>query len=81
MNQMKTLWASVLDNPTLFKKINGWLTVLWIIMIPISIAMGWTESVTYVSALSIYALITGHLSTWQAARVEEKQDQQAAESD
>jgi len=74
MNQVRTLWASVMDNPTLFKKINGWMTVFWVIMIPVSILMGWTQSVTYVSALSIYALITGHLSTWQAARVEEKQD-------
>lgn len=78
MNQIKTLWASVSDNPTLFKRINGWLTIFWIFMIPISVFMGWTESVTYVSALSIYALITGHLSTWQAARVEEKQDEQAS---
>lgn len=45
-------------------------------MIPISVATGWVNSVPYVSALSIYALITGHLSTWQSARVEEKQDKQ-----
>lgn len=60
-----------------FKRVNGILTVFWMIMIPVSVLLGWVESVPYVSALSIYALITGHLSTWQAARVETKQDAQA----
>lgn len=59
---------------------NGWMTVFWIIMIPVSIIMGWVESVPYVSALSIYALITGHLSTWQASRVEVKQEEQEERS-
>lgn len=62
-------------------KVNGWLTVLWIVMIPVSIATGWVNSVPYVSALSIYALITGHLSTWQASRVEVKQEQEAKRRD
>ena len=50
-------------------------------MIPISIATGWISTVEYVSALSIYALVTGHLSTWQAARVEVKQEQQEDSQD
>jgi hypothetical protein len=29
------------------------------------------KSVTYVSALSLWALVAGHWSAWQAARVEE----------
>jgi hypothetical protein len=76
-----TLWASVVENPERFKKINGWLTIFWIAMVPVSILAGWVQSVEYVSALSIYALITGHLSTWQAARVEVKQEQQDNSSD
>lgn len=63
-------------NPVLFKKFNGWMTIFWIIMVPVSILTGWVNSVEYVAALSIYALITGHLSTWQSARVEVKQDKQ-----
>jgi hypothetical protein len=63
-------------NPVLFKRINGWMTVFWVIMVPVSIFTGWVNSVEYVAALSIYALITGHLSTWQSARVEVKQDEQ-----
>lgn len=57
------------------------MTIIWIVMIPVSLAMGWLESVTYVSALSIYALITGHLSTWQAARVEVRQEKEEEERD
>lgn len=48
-------------------------------MIPISVVTGWVSSVEYVSALSIYALVTGHLSTWQSARVEEKQNEDHTE--
>ena len=37
---------------------------------------GWLKSVTYVSALSLWALVSGHWSTWQAARVEVSQQKQ-----
>lgn len=70
-----------MDNPTLFKKVNGYLTIFWIVMVPVSLLMGWVQSVAYVSALSIYALITGHLSTWQAARVEVRQEEQDEKTD
>ena len=39
-------------------------------MIPVSLATGWVKSVVYVSALSLWALVSGHWSAWQAARVE-----------
>ena len=32
--------------------------------------------VTYVAALSLWALVSGHWSAWQAARVEVNQEQQ-----
>jgi len=76
---MKSLWASVQGDPVFMRKVNGWLTLFWITMIPISIATGWVRSVTYVSALSLWALVTGHWSTWQAARVEVTQDEQVAD--
>lgn len=76
MNMLKTLWASTIENPSVFKTFNGYMTVFWIVMVPVSVFAGWVNSVQYVSALSIYALITGHLSTWQAARVEVRQEQE-----
>jgi 3-mercaptopyruvate sulfurtransferase SseA len=56
--------------------LNGWLTIFWIIMIPVSILTGWISSVTYVAALSLWALVSGHWSAWQAARVEVKQEKE-----
>ena len=46
------------------RRLNGWLTVFWVTMIPISIVTHWVNSVTYVSALWLWALVTGHWSTW-----------------
>ena len=48
-------------------------------MIPISIATHWVASVVYVSALSLWALVSGHWSAWQAARVEVEQQRQQRE--
>ena len=52
------------------RRVNGWLTIFWLAMIPVSLATGWVNSVVYVSALSLWALVSGHWSAWQAARVE-----------
>jgi hypothetical protein len=59
------------------RRVNGWLTIFWILMIPVSLATGWVNSVVYVSALSLWALVSGHWSAWQAARVEVRQDEEA----
>lgn len=68
-----------ITDPAKFRRFNGWATIFWISMVPVSILLGWVQSVAYVSALSIYALVTGHLSTWQAARVEERQENDRTE--
>lgn len=65
---------------TTLRRVHGWLTVVWIAMIPISIAAGWLTSVAYVSALSLWALVSGHWSAWQAARVEVRQEEQEGTS-
>lgn len=77
MGVVKALWASVQGSPTLMRRLNGWLTIGWIVMIPLSLAAGWLSSVKYVSALSLWALVSGHWSAWQAARVEERQEKDA----
>ena len=77
MSVIKSLWASVQGDPTFMRRVNGWLTVLWILMIPVSIATGWIHSVAYISALSLWALVSGHWSAWQAARVEVEQAREA----
>lgn len=77
MSIVKSLWASVQGDPLFMRRVNGWLTVFWIVMIPVSILTGWISSVTYVAALSLWALVSGHWSAWQAARVEVEQAREA----
>lgn len=75
MNGMKSLWASVMDNPRFMRKLNGWLTVVWFVAaFPICIWL--SDSVPFLVFISVYAVVTGHWATWQASRVEEKQDEQ-----
>jgi hypothetical protein len=71
-----SLWASVQGDPVFMRRVNGWLTIFWLAMIPISYALGWLNSVVYVSALSLWALVSGHWAAWQAARVEVAQQKE-----
>lgn len=77
MGTIKSLWASVMGNPTFMRRVNGWFTIFWAVMVPVAAVAGWLQSVTFVSALSLWALVSGHWSAWQAARVEEHQQQDA----
>jgi hypothetical protein len=72
----RTLWASIQGDPVFMRRVNGWLTMFWLAMIPVSYELGWLKSVVYVSALSLWALVSGHWSAWQAARVEVEQKKQ-----
>lgn len=72
---IKALWASVMDNPMAMRRFNGWATVVWFVAaFPICIYL--SESITFLVFVSVYAVVTGHLSAWAAARVEVKQDAQ-----
>jgi hypothetical protein len=73
MGPVKSIWASVQGDPVFMRRVNGWLAIFWLAMIPISLYYGWVKSVVYVSALSLWALVSGHWSAWQAARVEVNQ--------
>jgi len=77
VNVVRSLWAAVQGDPVFMRRLNGWLTIFWVAMIPLSLITGWVHSVTYVSALSLWALVSGHWSTWQAARVEVTQQREA----
>jgi hypothetical protein len=79
MSAVKSLGASIQGDPLFMRRVNGWLTIFWILMIPLSIITGWISSVTYVAALSLWALVSGHWSAWQAARVEVEQAREAEE--
>ena len=79
MKMVKSFCATIQGDPTFMRRVNGWLTIAWILMIPVSIATGWIHSVAYISALSLWALVSGHWSAWQAARVEVAQQREQDE--
>lgn len=81
MHVARSLWALVQGDPIFMRRVNGWLTILWIVMIPVSLAAGWLNSIVYVSALSLWALVSGHWAAWQAARVEVAQQRQMDEQE
>jgi hypothetical protein len=83
MGSVESLWAAVQGDLVFMRRVNGWLTIFWLAMIPVSLAAGWVKSVVYVSALSLWALVSGQWSAWQAARVEVNQynEMQARESE
>jgi hypothetical protein len=56
------------------RSFHGWATVIWfVVAIPLTIFFG--RLVLFVTFLSLYAIVTGHWSAWQSARVEVKQDE------
>jgi hypothetical protein len=77
---IKSLWSSVQGDPVFMRRVNGWLTGIWLVAaIPICLFLA--NSVPFLVFISVYAVVTGHLASWQAARVEVVQDQDANVSD
>lgn len=64
------------DNAELMRKLHGWAAVVWL-AVSVPFAMLWGSSVLFVTWLSLYAIVTGHWSSWQSARVEVHQDEDA----
>ncbi len=71
-----SLWASIQGDPRLMRRLHGWLTIIWFAA-SFPIMYFWSENIKFLVFVSVYAVVTGHWSSWQAARVEEKQDEQA----
>jgi hypothetical protein len=70
---MRKRWNGLLEQPMIMRRAQGWLTLLWVAMIPLSLLTGWVKSVTFVSALSLWALVASHGAWWAAASVECRQ--------
>ena len=70
---MRSLWAKLNNEPVFMRRAQGWLTLFWVLMIPASLLTGWVRSVTFVSALSLWALVASHGAWWAAASVEVRQ--------
>ena len=72
---MRMEWFSWCKSATILKAFHGWMTVLWGIAIPVSIFTGLKESIVWIVMMSVWANFVGHFSSWQATRVEVKQDE------
>ncbi|HEY4452331.1 MAG TPA: hypothetical protein VGN13_12150 [Solirubrobacteraceae bacterium] len=73
---MRKHWNGLLEQPMIMRRAQGWLTLLWVAMIPLSLLTGWVKSVTFVSALSLWALVASHGAWWAAASVECRQTEE-----
>lgn len=71
---IKKKLAQIPRSARFWKQFNLYLTFFWIALIPISFWTGWIKSVTFVSLLSMVALVLASQSSWQASRVEFKSD-------
>jgi hypothetical protein len=50
------------------------MTLAWGLAIPITIFSSLKSSLVWIALMSVWANFVGHFSSWQAARVEVKQD-------
>jgi general stress protein CsbA len=50
------------------------MTVLWAILIVPSL-LWWSQSVKWIVIMSVWANLAGHFSAWQAARIENKEEE------
>lgn len=74
MNVLRSLWASVEGDPVWMRKVHGWLTILWFAA-AFPVMYLWSENITFLVFVSVYAVVTGHWSSYQACKVEVKQDE------
>ncbi len=69
---MFTKIVDKLADPEVLRTVHGVATVFWFIMAFPSMIF-WSNSIPYLVGISVYAVVTGHWSSWQASRVEVKQ--------
>lgn len=74
-----------LASPPFLRALNGWLTVFWLCNFPPILAIYFSTSsekfqsvcLLYLALVSIWANVAGHMSAWQAARIECQQAEDA----
>jgi hypothetical protein len=67
---------ALFGRPDVLRRVHGYLTIFWVGLWIAAFVFGWLSSVTFVSHLSAVALILGSWSSWQAARVEVRQEEE-----
>lgn len=67
---------ALFGRPAFLRAFHGWCVVAWFALWVAASCFGWLAKVTFVSHLSMCALVLGSWSSWQAARVEVRQEQE-----
>jgi hypothetical protein len=57
-------------SPMAMRRFNGFSVLFWIVMTPVSFITGWSQSVAFVTLLSLWALVMSSMGAWQSSRVE-----------
>ncbi len=73
-------FQALFGRPELLRSFHGWMTLGWGLLIPITVFTGLKASIIWIALMSVWANFVGHFSSWQAARVEVKQDEQVEEA-
>ena len=59
-----------LHDPRTMKIVHGWLAIFWLVA-AFPIMLFWSENVPFLVFISVYAVVTGHWASYQAAAGEE----------
>jgi hypothetical protein len=70
------LGGGLFGRPAFLRGFHGWMTLGWGLLVPITVFTNLKTSITWIALMSVWANFVGHFSSWQAARVEVKQDEQ-----
>ena len=72
---MAQLGGGLFGRPAFLRGFHGWMTLGWGLLVPITVFTGLKSSIVWIALMSVWANFVGHFSSWQAARVEVKQDE------
>jgi hypothetical protein len=62
------------QDATTLRRVHGYATLAWLAL-AVPAVLWWRHSVPFLVFVSVYANVTGHWSSWQASRVEVKQEE------
>lgn len=84
MGTARSLWASIQGDPVFMKRLHAWLTWGWLLLgVVASVYAAINPESRWLLPIlvfvSFYANFAGHFSSWQAARVEVRQEEIAQE--
>lgn len=60
-----------LTEPQKLRHFHAAMTILWMVMIPVSGFTALKNSVPFLNFISLWALVSSHWAAWQAVRAEE----------